>query len=502
MFNALVSSILSEITVLEEGILSLPRRIYQDIVDYYTEMYKKAKVKDIKRTTPDTFPTKRFKLDLSGTKFEFMNKLNPEVEVVFGLDNQAYFSSRYMMRRSSLGLIYLGLKTNYSRMIYDIIEHELLHYIQYLYSIYQQRDGKLNIGSFEKIAGLPPKKLLDPRKDIHGRIKGSDKFFNKRTKHSHRPIEYYPDLLSSLRELQFLFLDELKTNTEEYDKLKIERPISKLSDRQKEIDEKNTLEKQKNYFFKKFLNRQIKRGIATHVFDNFKTLSPEIEKITKKKKSKKKIVNKNLNKSFKDGKRKITFYEHMIKLLYDGFMNRDRNFDEKYIEDKLKEINDLYEAEQSKKTPKETKLEDKFTFDKQKLQLDSYDAVDIIQSVSKTTSDELDKTGSTIANSQDVLEYFLGIRRSTNKDYDTEVFKFPSKIDSVKTLLKKVKNLDKTKVAQQYEVSEEAGEDITKQIIKYFFDLYTENLRIAKNGTIWYPSEQTKNEFKEFLNSI
>ena len=49
MFNKLVSEILIEHTVLEEGIFSLPRRIFQDIIDYYSEIYQHVKTKNIKK---------------------------------------------------------------------------------------------------------------------------------------------------------------------------------------------------------------------------------------------------------------------------------------------------------------------------------------------------------------------------------------------------------------------------------------------------------------------
>jgi hypothetical protein len=245
MFNLLVSDILSEQTVLKEGIFSIPRPVFQDIIDYYTQMYEKFKLEKIKKVTPDKFPPKTFEIDLTGTKFEFLNEMRPKVEIYFSSE-RSHFEPQFV---GSFGRINLNMTERYESMVYDTIEHEILHFIQYLYVYNLYKKGKISQKQYidsvngdvpvnkTNYAGLPPKKLLDPRKNINGRIISSGIKSNKRTKHAHRPIEYYPDLLSSIRELHFNFLEELKNKASEYDQLKIERPISKISSKQKEIDE-------------------------------------------------------------------------------------------------------------------------------------------------------------------------------------------------------------------------------------------------------------------------
>jgi len=497
MFNRLVSDILSEQTVLEEGIFSIPKPVFQDIIDYYAQMYEKFKVEKIKRITPDKFPPKTFEIDLTGTKFEFLNEMRPKVEIHFSSE-RSYFEPQFV---GSFGKINLNMTDRYESMVYATIEHEILHFIQYLYVYNLYKKGKISRKQYidsvngdvpvnkTNYAGLPPKKLLDTRKNIHGQIITS----GRRTKHAHRPIEYYPDLLSSIRELHFNFLKELKDKASEYDQLKVERPISKISSKQKEIDDIKTLEIQKKYFFKKFLSGDINSGIASWALSQFKSLSPEIEKLNKVKKKKKKNKTFNKNQKFSDGKRRITFYQHMIRLMYDGFMNRDKNFDEKYIHDNLKRIDDLYKE---KNPPQEQKInteEIDITFDRDYLKIASYDVSNIARYVSNETSDELDKIGSTIGNSQDLFLYKLNIKSRQNI-YDEEIYVLPTNISSIKTLFKKIKQLSIEDIAKQYDVSDIAGEDIKKSLHKFLYKTYLDSVRYNRKDVI--------NKFKEIIDSI
>ena len=62
-------------TLLTEGLFHIPRHVYQDILDYYNESAKKVAENDIKRITDKTFPPKKFKIDLTGTRYVKLQEL-------------------------------------------------------------------------------------------------------------------------------------------------------------------------------------------------------------------------------------------------------------------------------------------------------------------------------------------------------------------------------------------------------------------------------------------
>jgi len=73
------------------------------------------------------------------------------------------------------------------RILSDVIEHEISHFVQKLIRKYNVE--KKGYGS---LGGLPSKRLL----------KGLEK---DPSIHSHKPSEMYPDLISSIRELETMF---------------------------------------------------------------------------------------------------------------------------------------------------------------------------------------------------------------------------------------------------------------------------------------------------------
>lgn len=280
-FNDLV-----DLIVLQEGYFHVPQKVYRHIIRDYYDVLRAVKSQNIKRMTRESFPVKVYELDFSGTNFEFLNHLNPNdeffhispdwtpsIKVRYTSSGSSWYNNSprsfgeeskedRALNRVGMGFIQIDLSDDI-REVVDVIEHEILHYVQYLI----KRRKKLS-----DIGGLPTKKIIDDRYDSDGYKKGGE----RRTKHSHRPIEYYPDLLSAIRQMEFAFSRYYPDY--EYD---WKKPTK--------------WEKQKKQFFLGVLNG-FPVSIATHVFKEFKKVSKE-------------------------------FYNHMVKVGYDAFVNKPPNLD-------------------------------------------------------------------------------------------------------------------------------------------------------------------------------
>lgn len=189
----------------------------QPILDYYYESYKHFLNIGGEKVTTKTFPEKNIKLDFSGTRFEFLNELKPNVNVYFfnkkSSGYSAYFSEYNRERintmdQSNAGNIYIDFSSNFEKMYYGTIEHEVLHYIQYLIKKYKKLKNKKEYD----YGGLPSRKLIPAGLDTRGKRK------EKRTHHEYRPIEYYTNLLSIIRSLERTYEREMRKEPQTYEK--------------------------------------------------------------------------------------------------------------------------------------------------------------------------------------------------------------------------------------------------------------------------------------------
>ena len=165
-----------------------------------------------------------------------------------------------------------------AREVYDVIEHEMSHFVQFLIQKYN-RDVK-NIER-SKIGGLPSKRHMKGQSSVMGYTNNGYK-----KAHSKRPVEYYPDLLSSIRELQYMYHKEHEDNWEQMEK--------------SDPDKKDFLIR----FFRSVKEKEPFGRVSSLAFKSFKSLSPE-------------------------------FYQNMSRILYDAFMNKPINFDPVEIKNAL-----------------------------------------------------------------------------------------------------------------------------------------------------------------------
>lgn len=297
-FNSLV-----DLLVLQEGYFHVPMSVLKNLLDDYYEIWRVVQSQNVKRITKKSFPIKDYDLDFSGTRFEFLNNLNPKpsIKVRYSNGGGSYFletpSKKYKSEADYLknkGFMQIDLSDPY-RVVIDLIEHEVLHYIQY----YIQKYTRIKKGEKEpmflnpnkgSIGGLPSKKIIDDTYTLLGYSKGSKKI-RKNIPHSMIPIEHYPDLLTAIRHMEFAFSE--KNPDYEYDE-----------------NNPTKWEKQKKQFFVDVLNGSIKVKLASSIFKNFKEISKQ-------------------------------FYNHMVKVGYDAFVNKPPNFNARDLIKRGKEMESI-----------------------------------------------------------------------------------------------------------------------------------------------------------------
>ena len=265
--------------LLNEGFPAVPEKILRPIKDYYIEIWKRNYLQNIRRITETNTPHKTFKIDFTGTTFERLNKLKPEVTVILTSGSEAWCDPEI---KKGKGKIKLGLKKP-AASLYHTVEHEMFHYVQFLIKDYNLRYKNQK----SEIGGLPSRKIMPPDKDVHGRGK------HRRVAHFLRPIEYYPDLLTAVRELHYKFYEK----------------YHKDPNWKEQIENSS---KAKTSFFMEFLNA-VRKGedfgiYAGNVFKKFKSISEP-------------------------------FFFYMLGKAYRGFVNLPRNFDVEEIKQLLSDRN-------------------------------------------------------------------------------------------------------------------------------------------------------------------
>lgn len=195
--------------LLNEG-FELPFRVIKDIYEYYRDSYEKYRLKPRVKIEP-----KYFDLDFTGTRYEFLNDLNPRVLVELkaslpGGYAGLYLSSQLKVKLEKNGLVVTAkIQLALSSFMGGpyIIEHELLHAVQDLIRI---KKGMKVIG------GIPNMPLVKRVTDERGiSIDGAKKV--KRVKHGIRPIEYYTNLDSVIRSLQYKYVRMLLDSGKDID---------------------------------------------------------------------------------------------------------------------------------------------------------------------------------------------------------------------------------------------------------------------------------------------
>lgn len=198
-----------------EGFMRLPYSSYKNIVDFYAETKTQYELKP-----RVNIPERILPLDLQGTRWEFLQYLNPKVAVKIRnavmVDNNIGY---YAGMSGSTGRIVLAAKSGMS--ITSTIEHELLHFLQDLIGFHaKQRILAKSDRRSEKpktsLGGLPNKKImvdLLSKYDVRGHVRGDGGGTSwRRTTHRHRPIEQMTNLNSLINDMRMTHLERTLRN--------------------------------------------------------------------------------------------------------------------------------------------------------------------------------------------------------------------------------------------------------------------------------------------------
>jgi hypothetical protein len=400
--------------LLEEAYFHVPRSVYQEIHDYAMEMYRKYKLSGTKRVTDESFPPKVFKLNVKGTQWEFLEPIIKPVKIQFTSGNNSSFYSNQLGNVPAI--ISLNLRNT---LFIDEIEHEILHHIQYTIQNYKLKKDKITrpFGYKPSLGGLPPKQFMPSDITVHGYKK--DSIGKKRVSHTNRPIEYYPDLLTVIRYLQFWFaVDMVKKEPshkffEFADYLKWWKTIE--SDQQKK----------KEYFSNFIKGLSDKENFnATHdTFIKFKNQGTE-------------------------------FFKLMVKLAYDAFVNKPWNFNPLELR---KTFDDIKKIIEKQKLQKQESGQSEFMFNKDRLYVYSDGALFDFVDYSKIPIED-GLTSSTWS-----IFGELGIRETVKGTYNLSI-----KRDGIRRLFSKFKKMKD--IGNTYDLQLSDNKEFTPDMIKELYD--------------------------------
>ncbi len=134
------------------GLFSIEPKILSEIQAYVNGVFEDFNLNERRRVSKKSYPPKKFILDFSGTRWDFLRPA--ECTITFSADADSYFNHLYGGLR-----INIGLKD--SRR-YEVVEHEFLHYLQDLIANQKKAKG---------FAGAPNAKEWRDDVDYDGYLK-------------------------------------------------------------------------------------------------------------------------------------------------------------------------------------------------------------------------------------------------------------------------------------------------------------------------------------------
>jgi len=220
--------------LLSEGLIQIPYKVIKPIVDDYFDYYKdvnsgKSKLRDEK---------KEYILDLSDTNYNFPNiipKLNvtyqgirgkaigtfsiskTKIEYPFGnWDDQTLPYNPTENTITVIGNIILKKNLSSNESPVELIEHEVMHFIQYLVNIHMshnkgiyKKDGQLGSGKRPDFGGSGPRKLTqDLMYAKNANFLGYNRNRDRMIDHEQRAVEFQTNLGSSVITLQKQFVSK------------------------------------------------------------------------------------------------------------------------------------------------------------------------------------------------------------------------------------------------------------------------------------------------------
>lgn len=314
--------------LLSEGLIQIPYKVIKPIVDDYFDYFKdvnlgKSKLRDIK---------KEYILDLSDTNYNFPNiipKLNVTYQGIRGKTIGTFNISKtkieypplpYSPTKDPITVIgEINLKKNLSpnESTVELIEHEVMHFIQDLINIHMshnkgiyKKDNQLGSGERPDFGGSGPRKLTqDLMYTKNASFLGYNRNRDRMIDHEQRAIEFQTNLGSSVITLQKQFTSKFLNGNLNPDHYSYPYDIIKT------IKTKEDFEKNKDVIVE-FLNNQTAKK---KFFSNINA-SP--------------VTTLGIRKKIKDFDVKL--YNWYLQEIYKNFVTKDIE------EDKLNQIVDEY----------------------------------------------------------------------------------------------------------------------------------------------------------------
>lgn len=394
---------------LNESFFHVPLSAYKQIYDYVSEVIQKTRIdKKISKRELEKY-SKSFTLNLKNTQWEFLQPHTKPLFVNFILGSNSYYQPNHREWYSEI-----VLNLNSDNLLVNVLEHEILHHIQYSLRQYRSRKYKnLNHSNHSVEGGTPPVKYMTPGVDRYGMKPPVAPYFKRNdfVDHYKRPIEYYPNLLSMIRDLQIQYIKEVESW---YSGHELEEKIKTI-----ENDVEN-----KKWFFNHAIVKHPELYRHTNFMyhiDNFKKLGSE-------------------------------HFKHIIKIAYNAFVNKPFNFDSLQIR-KL----------QAKIAEKNKKKEKKFNFHKDFLCIDGFE--DIFKNVDPDIASIEEGFSDT------TFRIFYVLKLKQNKDSD---YNLPKGESAIKKLFNNLKSL---KIDGKIFSLELKDGYVTKEITDHIYDSIFELLK-------------------------
>lgn len=324
--------------LMTEGLIQIPYKVIKPIVDDYFDFFKnvnlgKTKIKD---------KTYTYTLDLSGTNYDFPNII-PKLNVTYkGLrgDSGAYYPSEIKIEYPPLpyspqedpitvtGKITLEKNLSSNRIV-ELIEHEVMHFIQDLININMshnkgiyKNDGKLGSGERPRFGGSGPRKLTQNlMRSYNSNFYGYNKDKKIKLDHEKIPVEFQTNLSSILIMLNKEFINKFLSgnlnpnpNYFSYD-----------YDIVKDIKTKEDFEKNKDVIVKFINNQNVKNKYLKSSIGFFSYYTHELDKI---KKFNKELYNWYLSEIYKNFVAKDIEEDKLNQIVDDYFFNKNKSSDE------------------------------------------------------------------------------------------------------------------------------------------------------------------------------
>lgn len=437
-------------TLLKEA-FQLPYSVIQPILDYYYESFKKFLKAGREKVTPKLFPEKNFELDFSGTRYEFLNTMKPNVNVYFFFNKHSGTSAYFWeydknkvntFDKTNTGNIYINLTSKFETMYYGTIEHEVLHYVQYLIKKYKKLKKRQ-----DEYGGLPSKKIIPSGMNTRGKIK------ERRTHHEYRPIEYYTNLMSAIRSLELAYEREMHKDPTTYDQ---------------NIKNKDSKKEFLNYVLKAVREGKAGSREYSQLLEKIKKYSPEI-------------------------------FKKYLQIIYKVFVEGEPAYNIPEIKKMMEELQKVREKGSEVKRERKQKIQSFSFYKDREMGFLAWPTYDMGWQSTRGLSEEIRKKIEAFAEWGEMLEYNLGFKHIDR--YGETYLKMPTTNSGIRNFFLDLKRLKERYLLKPKEIANvfnlKEVDSFTEKEVAEIFDVAFKNFKKE-----YIRSTPSKQEIENYINHI